>query len=90
MNETQYESYVVALEESFRGRISATAAAEVARSRRVYPGVEMNVEASGGARDLARERVEDLLLHHTDWEDVLACDISDIALEAADRALAEA
>ena len=84
MNETQYESYVVALEESFRGRISATAAAEVARSRRVYPGVESE------ARELARERVEDLLLHHTDWEDVLACDISDIALEAADRALAEA
>lgn len=73
--EQAYEQNVVGLEIAWRDRIDAKAEAAAAKAR-----VEMKWEA-------AHDAVEQMLLGSERWENVTAADVSDIAHEAADRAV---
>jgi len=77
--ETAYEQNMSGLEIAWRGRIAARATEGYDREmRRTSATTDEGIDA-------AKQAVEDMLFGSERWENVDAVDISDIALEAANR-----
>lgn len=75
MKDVAYERFVGRLEGRYAGHIASTA---VLAARKA--DADMRHEA-------AIDAVEDFLMHELTWQHVAAADISDIAHEAADKAV---